>query len=233
MIDLRKERTKFLCNLFGFWILNCWEIAFMWNQVNNWGTSCRQLSELDRRFRERGFLWQRHHEPWLRCSLAHLAKARQHGVTFFLSSAFDFGKETDPNKGQRPRSEPAAFEGCVNAPLLFSAKLYFNHLKTEVQREREWGGWLAESAPMGAGCDPVWPRFDLAVTSDLSGPGSPPALLPGFRNAPPWGPERANQNEEEPQRAVGDWRRGEEEDLNNQGKSANLVTVTETVDLCR
>ncbi|KAM7394587.1 hypothetical protein PAMP_021378 [Pampus punctatissimus] len=49
---------------------------------------------------------------------------------------------------------------------------------------------------------------EVGVTFDLSGPGSPPALLPGFRNAPPWGPERANQNEEEPQRAVGDWRRG-------------------------
>lgn len=53
------------------------------------------------------------------------------------------------------------------------------------------------------------------MTSDLSGPGSPPALLPGFRNTPPWGPERANQNEEEPQRAVDDWRRGETENINN------------------
>ncbi|KAI3352515.1 hypothetical protein L3Q82_005462 [Scortum barcoo] len=47
----------------------------------------------------------------------------------------------------------------------------------------------------------------LTVTFDLSGPGSPPALLPGFRKSPPWGPERANQDEEEPQRAVCDWRR--------------------------
>lgn len=59
------------------------------------------------------------------------------------------------------------------------------------------------------------PGSSFAVTSDLSGPGSPPALLPGFRNAPPWGPERANQNEEEPQRAVGDWRRGETGNINN------------------
>lgn len=59
------------------------------------------------------------------------------------------------------------------------------------------------------------------MTFDLSGPGSPPALLPGFRNAPPWGPERANQNEEEPQRAVCDWRRGEKENINNQSHAAD------------
>lgn len=114
------------------------------------------------------------------------------------------------------QTEAGASEGRINAPLLFWT-LSFHHLKTEVWIQLEWGGWLEESAPMGAGCDPVWPRFDLAVTFDFSGPGSPPALLPGFGNAPPWGPERANQNEEEPQCAVGDWRRGK--NINSQGKT--------------
>lgn len=72
----------------------------------------------------------------------------------------------------------------------------------------QWGPVLTRSDP----------GLSFAVTSDLSGPGSPPALLPGFRNAPPWGPERANQNEEEPQRAVGDWRRGERGNINNKLK---------------
>ena len=85
---------------------------------------------------------------------------------------------------------------------------------------------------MGAGSDPVWPRFDLAVTFDLSGPGSPPALLPGFRNAPPWGPERANQNEEEPQRAVCDWRRGEKENINNQSHAADNQLTSPLVCMC-
>lgn len=82
-------------------------------------------------------------------------------------------------------------------------------------RQRQWGPVVTRSDP----------SLTFAVTFDLSGPGSPPALLPGFGNAPPWGPERANQNEEEPQRAVGDWRRGEMENVNNKIKRKEKTSL--------
>lgn len=184
----------------------------------------------------KGFLQEWHHELWpgypiglygqskATCRRAYFfpgtRKLTLKWTNFFLPAFFAW----DQNKGHPPQTELEPLWGHINAPLTAGWTPSFSHLKTEVRTERErGGGWLAESAPMGAGCDPVWPRFDLAVTSDLSGPGSPPALLPGFGNAPPWGPERPNQNEEEPQRAVCDWRRGE--NINNQGwKSAKFVT---------
>lgn len=226
-------------NLLDFWFLIIWKTAFMWEQVYNWETCIySMLDKCLRKLGERISSWveqQLHHELWLGCRTGPSGQSRTTCRQIFFptncSLTLKWSKDflfcffflplfTCVKKQQLITKvinlwlnlEP--LEGHINASLAFHGRRTpgFSHLKTEVWTEREVrrGGWLAESAPMGAGSDPVWPRFGLAVTFDLSGPGSPPALLPGFRNAPPWGPERANQDEEEPQRAVGDWRRGEE-----------------------
>lgn len=84
IVDDWPEKWEEQISLPYLWILNCWKIAFMRNQVVNWGTSCKEHSELDGCSREKGFLCQRHDELWLGCSLAHLAQESRHGVTFFF-----------------------------------------------------------------------------------------------------------------------------------------------------